>query len=109
MLFRSETSSLALSEGMSIGLPCVASSFGGNPYMVRHGVNGYIYPAGDFCSLAERIEEIASDAALYARMSENAYLRFCNELNSRNMTETTEALYSRLLSMRSKKRIVDKI
>ena len=37
-----ETSSLALSEGMSIGLPAVASSYGGNPYMVKHGENGFI-------------------------------------------------------------------
>ena len=37
-----ETSSLALSEGMSIGLPSVASDFGGNPYMIEHGVNGLL-------------------------------------------------------------------
>jgi glycosyltransferase involved in cell wall biosynthesis len=38
-----ETSSLAISEGMSLGIPCVASDYGGNPYMVENGVNGYIF------------------------------------------------------------------
>lgn len=91
-----ETSSLALSEGMSIGLPAVASSYGGNPYMVRHGENGYIYAVGDFCELAEMISRIADDKSLYEKMSRNAYRRFSEELNSKNMTARTEELYLRL-------------
>ncbi len=91
-----ETSSLALSEGMSLGLPSVASSFGGNPYMVRHGENGFIYETGDFFGLASRISEIAEDCELYHRMSRNALERFRTELNSRKMTDETERLYQRL-------------
>ncbi len=91
-----ETSSLALSEGMSIGLPSVASSYGGNPYMVRHGENGLIYSAGDFVELAQMIKRIAEDRLAYERMSAKAYERFLTELNSRNMTEQTEAFYLEL-------------
>ena len=91
-----ETSSLALSEGMSIGLPSVASSYGGNPYMVRHGENGLIYTAGDFVSLAMMIRCIFEDRRSYEKMSQNAYSRFLSELNSRNMTEQTEAFYLEL-------------
>lgn len=96
-----ETSSLALSEGMSIGLPSVASSYGGNPYMVRHGENGFIYTAGDFHSLALMIRRIAEDGELYSEMSKNAYLRFINELNSRNMTEQTEMFYLELFEKKN--------
>jgi glycosyltransferase involved in cell wall biosynthesis len=99
-----ETSSLALSEGMSIGLPSVASSFGGNPYMVRHGENGYIYEMGDFFGLAKRILEIACDRELYMRMSQNAMERFSAELNSKKMTAETEALYKKLYEERVTKR-----
>ncbi len=88
-----ETSSLALSEGMSIGLPTVASSFGGNPYMVRDGENGYIYEASDFVSLACKIEKIANDRELYEHMSKRAFERYKEELNAKKMTEETEALY----------------
>ncbi len=91
-----ETSSLALSEGMSIGLPCIASDWGGNPYMVKDGYNGFIFPTDDFLSLAKHIEQLACDKDLYKRMSKNAYERFCNELTAEKMTQKTEELYSKL-------------
>lgn len=91
-----ETSSLALSEGMSIGLPAVVSSYGGNPYMVRDGENGFVYSVGDFFDLADKIRRIAEDEELYKGMSQAAYERYLNELNSKNMTARTEALYREL-------------
>ena len=94
-----ETSSLALSEGMSIGLPCIASDWGGNPYMVKDGYNGFIFPTDDFLSLANRIELLSNDKELYKRMSNNAYERFSNELTAEKMTRQTEALYSNLYAL----------
>ena len=91
-----ETSSLALSEGMSIGLPAVASKYGGNTYMVRHGEQGFIYEKGDFKELAQRISEIASSPELYAKMSEAAQRRFYEELNSDRMSADTLAFYREL-------------
>ena len=91
-----ETSSLALSEGMSIGLPCIASDWGGNPYMVKDGYNGFIFKTDDFLSLADRIELLSTDKDLYKRMSENAYRRYCDELTAERMTRKTEELYSKL-------------
>jgi len=99
-----ETSSLALSEGMSIGLPCVASDYGGNPYMVRHGENGYIYPVGDFVQLSRQIYLLSQDADLYARMSHAAYQRFCEELTAERMTRLTEAYYEELWENRKSRR-----
>ena len=55
-----ETSSLALSEGMSLGIPAVVSNYGGNPYMVKNGVNGYVYNSGDFIELAGAIKKLAT-------------------------------------------------
>ena len=91
-----ETSSLALSEGMSIGLPSVASSYGGNTYMVRDGENGYIYQAGDFLDLASKISDIANDSELYVQMSHSALERYRKELNSEKMTAETELFYRAL-------------
>ena len=88
-----ETSSLAISEGMSIGLPCVASNWGGNPHMVRDGYNGFIFPTDDFLRLAELIEALHDNRELYSKMSSNAYNLFCNEFNAKKMTRETEALY----------------
>ncbi len=88
-----ETSSLALSEGMSLGIPAVASDYGGNPYMVREGENGLLYPVGKSCLLAERIRRIADDPILYRILSAGARNRFEEELNALRMTKETERLY----------------
>lgn len=92
-----ETSSLALSEGMSIGLPAVVSDYGGNPYMVRHGENGYVYGCGDAGRLAQLICELMNDKRRMAQMSLNAKKRYCEELNAEAMTKKTNRLYDELL------------
>ena len=91
-----ETSSLALSEAMSIGLPCVASDWGGNPYMIKDGYNGMIFPTDDFISLANCIARIHDDCELYKSFSDNAILRYKEELTALEMTRKTEKLYEEL-------------
>lgn len=91
-----ETSSLALSEGMSISLPCVVSDWGGNPYMVSDGVNGLVFRTDNFVELASKIEYMKKNGEEYKRMSQNAYMRYCSELNAENMARKTEELYSSL-------------
>ena len=91
-----ETSSLALSEGMSISLPCVASDWGGNPYMVFDGVNGLVFRTDNYLQLTSKIEYMKNNDAEYRRMAENAYFRFKNELNAENMARKTEEFYSSL-------------
>ena len=95
-----ETSSLALSEGMSLGIPAIASRFGGNPYMIRDGENGYLFPMGRSDLLAERIRQIATDRALYRHVSEGAAKRFFEELNAERMTRQIEAAYDHWIAER---------
>ena len=91
-----ETSSLAISEAMSLGIPTVASDFGGNPYMVRDGENGFLYPAGNDEALAARIRLLSHSRKLYGEVSHGARRRFEQELNAEQMTKKTEQLYARL-------------
>lgn len=91
-----ETSSLALSEGMSIGLPSVASDFGGNPYMIEHGVNGLLYERGNPRELALAISKIANNSDIYEYMSIKAKERFHKELNIDQTVRKTEGLYMEL-------------
>lgn len=88
-----ETSCLALSEAMSIGLPCIASDFGGNPELVREGENGLLFPVGDSAALAACIERVRGDAALRHRLSVGARERFRNSLNAEAMARAYDALY----------------
>lgn len=91
-----ETSSLALSEGMSLGIPAVVSDYGGNPYMVKDGENGLVYKQGDSEALADKIRLLVKDKGLRNKMGEAAYRRFFEELNAKRMTEKTYTLYGDL-------------
>ena len=92
-----ETSSLALSEGMSIGLPAVVSDYGGNPYMIRDGENGFVYKCGDHSRLAELILRLMKNIEELKRLSSGALDRFESELNAECMTKKTIRLYDDLL------------
>jgi glycosyltransferase involved in cell wall biosynthesis len=103
-----ETSSLALSEGMSIGKPSVASDFGGNPYMIKDGKNGILYKKGDALELAKAIEKISKDKALYQKMSDESKKRFASELNIQKTVLETERLYLSLYKERKTKEKFEK-
>ncbi len=91
--YGTETSSLALSEGMSVGKPAVATLYGGNPYMVADGENGLLVPIKDAVLLADAVSKIKNDPELYARMSENAYKRYKEKFTAAAMTRQMERLY----------------
>ena len=91
-----ETSSLALSEGMSLGLPAAVSDYGGNTYMIKHGINGLVCKCYDSEAMAENIENLIKHKKFYAKLSYNARLRFRDELNAANMARKTYELYEKL-------------
>ena len=88
-----ETSSLALSEGMSLGIPAVVSDYGGNPYMVRDGENGFVVPQNDAKAFCEAVLRLGENPMLYTQLSRGAKDRFLRELNAKEMTKKTEELY----------------
>ena len=94
-----ETSSLALSEGMSLGIPSVVSDYGGNTYMVKNNVNGYVYKAGDFVQLASKIEEVKRN---FFALSIGSLKRFEEELNAPKMAYETQQLYLNLYNKKFK-------
>lgn len=96
-----ETSSLALSEGMSIGVPAIVSDYAGNKYMVKDGENGMIFPQRNCFVLAKKIECLMNNKAFYNKLSANALKRFENELNAKNMTEKTENYYQEMYNKKT--------
>lgn len=97
--YGTETSSLALSEGMSLGIPAVASDFGGNPYMVKNAVNGLLFPAKNADALAMAIIRMYRDTDLYSKCSAGAIKRYREEFNAeamaRKMTEFYKSEYEK--------------
>jgi len=89
-----ETSCLAISEGMSAALPTVASDYGGNRGMIEGG--GLSYPVGDAKALAERLEEILTNSALEAELRRLALESYRCRFTAERMTRETEELYDLL-------------
>ncbi len=104
--YGTETSSLSLSEGMSLGIPCIVSDYGGNTYMVKNEENGLIFPAENPDALAEAVIRLYRNKELYKKCSAGAYKRYCDELNARAMTEKISSIYLKEYSRATKKRRV---
>ena len=95
--YGTEASSLAMIEAFSLGIPVVASDYGGNPWMVDEGESGFLFPSRDSAAMAERIAGIMDDPALFAHMKTRAAEiyreRFTGEIFARNV----EAVYDKAL------------
>lgn len=91
-----ETSCLAISEGMSAALPTVASDYGGNPMMVRGA--GLCFPVGNSAALAQILEEILTDPALERQMGEDSLDCYQRRFTAERMTRETEEVYLSVLS-----------
>lgn len=66
---------IAVVEAMLAGLPVVLSDQGAHPELIRDGVSGLLYRAGDSDALADALGRLARDAALRVCMGELARLR----------------------------------
>ncbi len=91
--YGTEATSMALGEGMSLSIPCVVTSFGGNPYMVEDGVNGYLVPIKDSHAMAEAIVRIMEDPALAEELGRGARRMFEERFTAEAMTRKLEKIY----------------
>lgn len=91
----SETASLSLSEGMSLGIPSVVSNIGGNPYMIKNTVNGLVFPARNTDALAMALIRLYRDKELYKKCSHGALTRYQEELNDKIMCKKMTEFYLR--------------
>ena len=101
--FGTETSSLSLSEGMSAGVPAVASRYGGNPRMIESGVNGFLFPPHDARALADLLLRLHDDRALLQRLSDGATRLYRERFTAEAMVRHLEGLYLRLSVERARR------
>ena len=93
----SETSSLSLSEGMSLGIVPVVSRIGGNPFMADFGRCGVIVPPRAPEALAEAILALYHSPRARAELSRRALTHYESHFRAEDMARRTEALYLRAL------------
>ena len=91
--YGTEATSISLCEGMSIGLPALVTTFGGNPYVIEDGVNGLTVPPKDADAMAGKILAAAADPALLKNLSEGAIEVYGQKFTARSMTEQMEKIY----------------
>ena len=63
----SETFSYAITEGARFALPTVSSRVGGIPYLIDHGINGFLFEPRDHEALGRHLAALAGDAGLRRR------------------------------------------
>jgi len=87
--YGTETSSLSILEGMSMGLPAIVSSYGGNPCLIDDGENGLIFPSRDSAALARALARLMDEPETLKIMQKRAveifHERFTGEIFARNV------------------------
>jgi L-malate glycosyltransferase len=93
-----ESFGLAAAEAMACEVPVVASTAGGLPEVIEHGVTGFLHPVGDIGAMAASGIALLTDPSLHRRISHAAAHtvreRFCLE----RVVPMYEALYARVTS-----------
>ena len=101
--YGTEATSLALLEGMSIGVPAVVSDFGGNPGVIKDGKNGYVVPKQNSAALKKGIERLLCDDERYNIMSAISKEMFNSTFTAEAMTRNTEEFYNEIIERKKVK------
>jgi glycosyltransferase involved in cell wall biosynthesis/GT2 family glycosyltransferase len=84
-------------EGMAAGLTVIASNEGGPAEVIRDGVDGLLYPAGDAHALAAVLRRVAGDEELRARLGSAARVRAA-DFSPQHVGAQVRAIYDQALS-----------
>jgi glycosyltransferase involved in cell wall biosynthesis len=96
--YGTEASSMSLIEGMSLGVPAVASDYGGNPYHVADGETGLLVPEKDSRAIAEAIRSLHGDPERLGRMSRRAREEYERRFTAARMARDIESVYRAVLA-----------
>jgi glycosyltransferase involved in cell wall biosynthesis len=92
----SEAAPLTVLEAMAAGVPVVLTAVGGNPEMVRDGVDGYLVPRGNTEAIASAILRLLDDPKAAAAMGLAGAARVRKHYSLERTIQRYFALYSRL-------------
>lgn len=99
----SETFPYSLTEGARAGLPTVASRVGGVPYLIEHGVHGFLFEAGDAKALAHHLTALAQDPELRRHMGQRLYQRAKQDYSLESTLQRQLSIYEAILRRQARK------
>lgn len=86
-------------EAMAAGLPVLATTHGGIPEAVEHGVSGMLVAERDAAGLADAMLRLARDPARYAALSQAARERVSTQFDLGAQTRQLEAHYREAMAL----------
>lgn len=95
--YLSETTNLALLEGMSLGIPTVATKCGGTSKMITDWENGLLVEKANSEALADGILLITKDKEKFNKMKENSKRIFKEKYTSEKYAKNIERIYENVL------------
>ena len=95
--YGTEACSLAILEAYSLGIPCIATDYGGNPELVQTGINGILFPTNDSDALADAIRTVKENPALISRYGQGAKETYQKGFTVELMAKNTEKVYEELM------------
>jgi len=96
----SEGMPLTVLEAMACGLAVVATSVGGTPELIHHGVTGILIPPGSVEALADAVVQLGRDKLLRQRLGENARNYVSRFYTWERVADDIERIYYELLDIR---------
>jgi len=93
----SETFPYSLLEGAYVHCPAIASNVGGIPYLIEHGVTGYLFEPGDYESFSEYILKLAADPRLRSELGEALFRKASTEFSLQRMAKDQQDAYTSML------------
>ena len=99
----SETFPYALTEGARAGLPTVASRVGGVPYLIDHGVNGFLFQPGDAEALSRHLITLARDKALREHLGRRLYEKGRSQFSLESTLDRQLEIYRAILRRKARK------
>lgn len=94
-----EAASYASCETMAMGLPALVSDAGGLPENVRHGVDGWVVPAGDIGALEAVLRDMLTQPQSLGRMGVSARRRVESAFSIPQFLQGTKAVYGTALAV----------
>lgn len=92
----SETFGVVLIESMQFRIPIVASRWNGIPFVIDHGINGYLVEPKSARDMALKIIDLANDEDLRRRMGSNGRDKFLAEYSLNKFTMNMDKVFSEL-------------
>ncbi|XKH00686.1 glycosyltransferase [Marinobacter nauticus] len=88
-----EGTSMTLLEAMSLGIPAVATNVGGNPEIVRDGLNGMLVPVDDEQAFAEAMIGLWQEPGTRLQLGQGARTRFDERFSREVMVNAYQEIY----------------